>query len=88
MTYMSELPRRRGCKSRDIVNATLFDPGCSTTRVGALWVKSVLCLSSKHLFFLSLWDKYVFQSGFRAEPPNQGLVWPHEGWPHGSSHRV
>lgn len=70
------------------MNATLFDPGCNMTRVGALWVKSVLGLSSKHLLFLSLWDKHVFLSGSRAEPPNQGLVWPHKASPQVFSRRV
>lgn len=64
------------------------DPGCNMTQVRALWVKSVLSLSSKHLLFLSLWDKHVFHAGFRAEPTNQGLVWPHKAWPQGFSHRV
>lgn len=70
------------------MNTTLFDPGSNMTQVGALWVKSALCLCSEPLPFWSHWDKHVFHSGFRAGPPNQGHVWPHKAWPQGFSHHV
>jgi hypothetical protein len=55
---------------------------------GALWIKSILCLSLRHLLPLSPWDKLVFYLGCRVEPLGPGTSVPTQGLATGFGHHV